>query len=67
MPKKMNEAYRGPLKYIGSGFYVGIPARDLTADEVSKIKPEIISKMILDGNYQAAEVTETRDMEADHE
>jgi hypothetical protein len=41
------------LKYIGNGdFVAGIPARDLTDEEVAQLAPEQVDDLVMRGLYQ---------------
>ncbi len=40
------------LKYIGGGYVVGVPARDLTPEEFSALSDDLKSKVLVSGFYQ---------------
>jgi hypothetical protein len=48
------------LKYIGTSFILGVPARDLTADEVKLYRKTILLKSKLYRAFTKAELAEMK-------
>ena len=53
MAKKAQSTHAQAAKYVGDGTsFVGIPARDLTAEEVAALTPEQKLMLVASGMYQ---------------